>query len=278
MAKLTLIFAWLVLGTVGSVLAASIGTQWEGLAHSIAGKIDSYVKTHDDTLPPNLAALFSDGEMALLEEQLRGPLSSKVQYFGSNSPTLSNDGQKLLAVVSFPIIEDRREGAGRYVIYASAKGKIGSRWETEEVIQQSAKSAGLPVSTGPVFEERPLKVLYPEYGIRLIEEAVKSGVPAEKAADIVQRHIDEVNQRRANEVATWSDLLGQAEKQSNPMPVPPLAAETQTKPTPVHNQTPTPTASAKSKPEPSGVPVVPVTIIAVVIAGILLFILRRKST
>ncbi len=277
MAKLTLIIVWLLLGAVGSVLAASIGTQWEGLAHSIAGKIDSYVKTHGDTLPPDLAALYTDGEMALLEEQLRGPLSSKVQYFGSNALTLSNDGQKLLAVLTFPIIEDRRDGPGRYVIYASAKGKIGSRWETEEVIQQSAKSAGLPVSTGPVFQERPLKVLYPEYGIRLVEEAVKSGVPADKAADIVQRHIDEVNQRRANEVATWSELLGPTEKQSDQMPVPPLASETQTKPTPVQTPTPTPTEATQTSPASPGFPIGRVAIVGAVILGIVIYILRRKS-
>jgi len=278
MAKLILIVVWFALGTLGSVLASSIGTQWEGLAHSIAGKIDSYVKAHDGTLPPNLADLFTEGEMALLEEQLQGSLASKMQYFGNNSPTLSNDGYKLLAVVSFPIIEDRRESEGRYVIYASDKGKIGARWETEKVIQQSSNSAGLPISTGSVFQEQPLKVLYPEYGIRLIEEAVKSGVPVEKAADVVQKHIDAVNQRGGNEVATWGELLQQAEKQSGSLPALAVADETQSKSTPVQKQTPAATYQGPSETDPSVFPIVPVVIIGAVIVAILVFILRRKST
>lgn len=53
-------------------------------------------------------------------------------------------------------------------------------------------------------------------------------------------------------------------------------------PPPVEKSTPLPTASPIATPEtksaPSGFPVVPVAIIAAVIVGILIFILRRKST
>ncbi len=200
----------LVVYTGSVVFAASIGTQWEGLAHTIAGKIESYAKAHGGQLPSTLQGLYTGIDAALLEDQLRGPLSSKIVYFEEQKPQLEQDGEELLAVVAFPISEDRRPEVGRYVIYRDRAGKIGSRWESEKVIQTSVAKTNLFLPFASTYQEKPIKPLYPEYGMRLIDDARKHGVSVEQALKAVEKHIVGVTNRGEKQATTWAELVAAA--------------------------------------------------------------------
>lgn len=188
-------------------LATTISTQWGGLTESIAGAIESYASTHAGDLPPDIDSLFAGSTKALLEEQLRGPISSKVHYFAGNLPSLNDGKTLLLATIGFPIEEDRRNSVGRYIVFKAPDGRIRSRWEAETEIQAAVARANLVIPHAAIYREKPLKVLDPDYGARLIEQAVlKHGVPIEQAVKTVEKHVDDVSNRRAKEVTTWAQI------------------------------------------------------------------------
>ena len=222
------------------LVAASIGTQWEGLAHTVAGKLESYAKTHDGKLPSTIDELYSGVDAALLQDQLRGSLSSKIVYFSEQKPQLEQSGEELLAVIAFPISEDRRPDAGRYTIYRNQAGKIGSRWESEKPIQAAISKANLSLPFAETYQEKPIKPLYPEYGMRLVEDAVKHGVPIEQAVKAVEKHADEVSNRRAKPTTTWAEVA----TATTAADAPPTA----TAPSPA---TPVPSATPAASPQPA---------------------------
>lgn len=230
----------LVVCSAGAVIAASIGTQWEGLTHTIAGKLESYANAHDGKMPSTLDELYTGIDAALLEEQLGGPPSSKVIYFGDQKPQLKQNNEELLAVVAFPISEDRRAEVGRYIIYRNQGSKIGSRWESEKVIQVAATRANAVLPFASTYQEKPIKPLYPEYGMRLVEDAVKHGVPIEQAVKAVERHVDDVNSRRAKAASTWAEIAAAVTGAATP------AIETPARATPAPVATPVASPSPAS--------------------------------
>ncbi len=212
------------------VTAASIGTQWEGLAHTIAGKVESFARANGGQLPPALDMLYTGVDAALLEEQIGGPISSKMIYFGEQRPQLETAGEELLAVFAFPINEDRRTEVGRYVIYRNGDGKIGSRWELEKVIQASVAKANVTLPFALTYKEKPIKPLYPEYGMHLLDDARNHGVPIEQAVEILEKHIDDVTNRRVKKATTWLDITAAATANPEPDPTSPLSVTTRTTP------------------------------------------------
>src|SRR5215213_2617121 len=68
--------------------ATTMTTQWGGLIESVAAAINWYAQQHDGRLPANLDSLFSGSIRAGLENELGGPLSSKVLYLDGNPLTL----------------------------------------------------------------------------------------------------------------------------------------------------------------------------------------------
>ncbi|MDB6150629.1 MAG: hypothetical protein JWQ44_2077, partial [Chthoniobacter sp.] len=116
----------------------------------------AYTKLNGGQLPPTVDSLFAGSPKALIEEQLGGPISSKVIYFPNRSIPLRDDGTLLLAVIAFPIQEDRRERIGRYVMYRTKDGKISSAWKDERVIQEALANANLSIPRAPLFVERPI--------------------------------------------------------------------------------------------------------------------------
>lgn len=196
----------------GSVTATVITTQWGGLIGTVSGSIEYYANTHNGELPPDLDSLYTGSIKATLEEQLGGPISSKITYLRDSHPKLDSkdrlkDGVEVLALIAFPISEDRRAALGRYIVYRRPNGQIGSFWEEEESIQASLRKANVVLPVAPIYHERPLKAPYPEHGMRLVEDAVKQGVPIEQALKVVEKHVDDVANRRAKQATTWAELV-----------------------------------------------------------------------
>jgi hypothetical protein len=88
-------------------------------------------------------------------------------------------------MIGFPIDEDRRETKGRYVVVRQADGVISTRWANEEAIQKAAKTASVSIPYAEPYRERAIATEYPEYGRKLIEDALKHGVPFERALKVV---------------------------------------------------------------------------------------------
>ena len=245
-----LIQFWIAMSLGTSCLATTVTTRWDDLLTSVAAAIDHYAKNHEGKLPSDVESLFIGSTKAMLQDELGGPISSQVLYFPDNPPTLSGDSMQLLAVIAFPIEEDRRQSVGRYIVYRHSDGRIRSRWEAEDVIQAAAAKANVVIPYAPLYREKPLKVLEPDYGARLVENAVlKYGVPIEQAVKAVEKHVDDVSNRRAKAATTWAEIASAATPASravgpNPSPtMPPDATPRSTsdaKPSPLQAVEPVP--------------------------------------
>jgi hypothetical protein len=114
-----------------SVFATTISTRWGALANSLSVAIEDYADEHNGSLPEDIDKLLGPSPRAQLEYELKGPLSSKVLYFREGLPRLPSADDVLIAVIAFPIEEDRRPGLGRHIVFRRKDGKIRSRWESE---------------------------------------------------------------------------------------------------------------------------------------------------
>jgi hypothetical protein len=272
------IFFALTFACVTSTLfSASIGTQWEGLAHVVAGRLESYAKTHGGQMPGTLDELYTGIDEALLKEQLGGPVSSKILYYGSKGQNIAVGSDKILALLAFPINEDRRAEVGRYLIYRTPDGRVGSRWESDNIIRSAMAKVNLTVPEAPTYQEKPIKPLYPEYAMRLIEDAVKHGIPMEKAVKIVEKHIDDVVNRRAKQAKTWAEITASpTPDNSTPIPdrtVPDITSQA----TPGAQASHAPGAPATEKPQTSSVIALTAGILLLLAVVVGFIVYRRKS-
>ncbi len=190
-------------------IATTLSTQWEALSESVAASLNSYMKSHNGELPPDLNSLYSDYQKALLEEQLKGPIMAKIIYFRENRPALEGaSNTELIAITSFPIKEDRRNELGRYIIYKEPNGEMRSKWLSEQTIQISAKKADIHLPSAHIYSEKPLKPLNPDYANKLVEDAVvKHGFSLEEATRLVEQHVADVLNGRAKEVKSWEEII-----------------------------------------------------------------------
>jgi hypothetical protein len=116
-------------------------------------------------------------------------------------------------------------------VFRRKDGKIESHWESEEVIQATARNAGVVLPNAPVFHERPLLVLDPRYSARLIAEARKQNVPVKDAVPVIEAHIARVERGEAKMATKWSELVASAAPNVPPATSP--AAIPPTSPSPV---------------------------------------------
>jgi hypothetical protein len=250
--------------------ASSINTYWEGLAHNISLAIESYSERNNGALPPNLDGLFTGANAALLEEELGGPISTKVIYLKENLPKLDDTKSSVVAVIAFPINEDRRKGVGRYIVYKNENGKIGSRWESEDVLQTSLARANIALPAASTYTERPLKPLSPEYSVKLIDDAVGRGVSMQEAVAAVEKHVNDVVDGRVKEAKTWAEVVSDQAPATPTHDTLPTSTPRQAPSASVHE------AAHVESPSPS-LPIILVSILVVVIVGVIVFMMRRKT-
>lgn len=256
--------------------ASTISTQWGDLAMSVGASIESYAKRHNGELPPDLDHLYTEEHNEALKEQLGGALSEKIVYFRETLPPLDNTpGAKIIATISFPINEDRRDSLGRYIIYKKPDGGIDAKWAPEKVIQTSVSKANVSLPEAAVYNEKPLKPLDPGYAARLVEDAVKQyGMSAREATDKVNKHLAAVLNGKAKEAKTWAEVVTNQPPAAPPTTTPRAATMPQSTPRPAASALPKSTVETKS---PSSFPIVPVAILALAIIGVIVVLLRRKS-
>jgi len=191
--------------------ASTISTQLSSIARGIADRIDVYAHEHEGVLPASWDDLRTYMDVSRMEINLGVPLNEKMLLFGKNHPIIEDAaGVEIVAMTAFPIDEDRRNGIGRYVVYREKSGKFAAKWEAEDAIQNALAKSNVSVPSAAVFQEKLIKPLYPEYGIRLVEDAVRHGVPIEQAVKAVEKHVDDVSNRRAKEATTWAEIADSA--------------------------------------------------------------------
>lgn len=96
------------------------------------------------------------------ERQLGGTVEEKFMLVtGLGIAMAGQDGSSrfdsgiVIAVTSSPIGEDRRDGAGRYVIWKNKSGGMRSTWTGESLVKNQFRKAGVELKTGPINVQPP---------------------------------------------------------------------------------------------------------------------------
>ena len=197
--------------TARTLEASTVSTRLNSVANGLADRISGYATKHNGNAPKSWDDLkpFVDFERA--EINLGASFQSTMTLFSGVYPALEGAaGDRIVAITAFPIDEDRRNGIGRYIVYQQTNGDFGARWESEQTIQKALVTARVSIEPAAVYHERLIKPLYPEYGMKLVEDAVKHGVPMEEAAKMIEKHIDDVSNRSAKPATTWAEVAGTA--------------------------------------------------------------------
>lgn len=206
-------------------MGSTISTHLELEARALAGALATYAETHQGHLPHSWDELKNGIDFDRLTMRIGSLIDSRTILLPPDS-TVTVDrmqGAVIVAMTAFPIHEDRTEGNGRYIVYRQENGRFAARWESEQTIQKALAAANVSVPPAAVYQERLLKPLNPEYGMKLIEDAIKHGVPAEEAAKAVEKHVDDVSNRRAKPATTWAEVAAAATAADvTPTPTAPL--------------------------------------------------------
>lgn len=185
-------------------------TKLAAIAEGVANCMEAFAKEHNGKAPTTWSELNAYIDLDRVAINLGGSLESQMLLVWSNHPKLPGAGElELVAVTSFPINEDRRTAVGRYVVYRKSDGRFFSRWESEDTIRASLSKVDTQIPTAAIFKEKPLKALSVEYSIKLIEEAVKQGVPVEKAAEVVEKHVSDVANGHRSPANSWDEIASQ---------------------------------------------------------------------
>lgn len=259
--------------------ATSISTFVGTTADALASGLDAFARDHNGASITIWSELAGYVDIPRIERGLKAPLDQTmliVSKWDARLNTLAES--KIFAVTSFPIHEDRRNSIGRYIIYRRTDGRFKSGWESEDIIQAALADRGGSISASPVFEERPLKQLYPEYTARLVEDAVKHGIPIEQAMKVVEKHIEDVSSRQAKPATTWAEIAAAASAG------PTSTSSVPATPTPVQSPTQaasprvaSPIAQAPAAPVEERAPVWPWVVGILALVVIVAFALKRRT-
>lgn len=208
------------LSSMTLLLATSISTLDSGLAAGMAARINEYAADHGGVPPRTWDDLRPYVDFGRLEINIGGKLETRMILFGEVKPLVDGAVKtNIVAMTAFPIEEDRRESIGRYIVYQDKSLRFVARWESEEMIQAALLNSNLEMVSPPVYRERLFKPLYPEYGMRLFQDAMSQGVSIEHASATIERHVNDVSNRRKPAVETWAELVkqGASPDQTHPM-------------------------------------------------------------
>lgn len=220
--KMLWIVALLIFWGCALLPAATVSTQLSSVAHGIADRFNDYAAAHNGAAPKSWDDLRPYLDFDRMEITLGGALQTKMILLGDVQPTIEGSSQrKVVAMTAFPISEDRRKENGRYIVYQQDNGKFAAQWESEQTIQKALASANVSVPPAAIHQEQLLKPLDPEYGMKLVEDAVKHGIPMDQAVRVVEKHVNEVSNRRAKAATTWAEVAAAASLAS----APPLSAQ-----------------------------------------------------
>lgn len=96
----------------------------------------------------------------------KGDLWSRLQMVADTKVQAPDSKNRILAVTSFQILEDRRAGAGRYVVWMNAKNPppaweslIWTSWETQEKVDSIFRSSGVVLQDKGVWKQPNTKNL-----------------------------------------------------------------------------------------------------------------------
>ena len=257
--------------------AATISTHLESEAQALVGALSGFAQTHAGELPSSWDELKNGIDFDRLKMRIGDLIEKRTLLLPKDSvvPLDGPRGAKLIAMTAFPIHEDRTEGNGRYIVYRTENGQFVARWEHEDAIQKALAKANVSVPQAAVYEEKPIKPLYPEYRIRLVEDAVKHGVPIEQAVKAVEKHIDDVSNRRAKEATTWAEIADSA-IYSSTTPVPSIPNSNAPPATPSRPPSPAQVESPGLATERSA-PIWPWIVGIAALIMIALFVLKRRA-
>ena len=163
---------------VGNSGATSIRTPIQSASANLMRAIKMYAQSHDGEIPSNWSDLdaflrskehpsswgsdgrsFFFGEMERLlgekvEEKFLLVADSGIAMAGRDGSSRFDSGT-VIVVSASPIGEDRRDEAGRYVIWQKKSGEILSAWIGESLIQNQFREAGATLKTGPIAVQPP---------------------------------------------------------------------------------------------------------------------------
>lgn len=205
--------------------ADTIATPAEVGILNMTVALESYSNDNNGNLPDDIGSLSSYVNIGTLEKL-------GVDYYGE---PIKIKGGMLYATTRKPIVEDRRDEVGRYVVYVTDNGKIMSDWESEGILRRYFEAAGRVLPSGSEWvqpetqwsnpsaldkltEEERLQVMdrlsrdshvLPEKGddVRTEPEPEASVTPAEAEASKTIKYSDtsedEVNVKSDNKTSQW---------------------------------------------------------------------------
>jgi hypothetical protein len=162
MAQTLLIIIALVHMCAASVHATSISTQSQMWSENLTSALAGYAKEHNGRLPDDLHQLSSYIDIERFEEfHLKAPINERFTLIKVTVSLASPKGN-IVALINHPILEERRNEVGRYVILRKQSGEIYCRWENENDIKAAFVKAGIKLPTQtqivePKFVKRPYR-------------------------------------------------------------------------------------------------------------------------
>jgi hypothetical protein len=251
--------------------ASTVVTPAQGAMDVLGRTLEAYAAQHEGQFPKKLKDL--DPYMVRsLEKQLGGAALDEsillVNNRGIEMATPNKNeiftGGEIIAVTASSIGEDRHEKDGRYVIWKTPKGRFRSSWLDESVVDAQFTKAGMNLPSGPFLQQPTTLDASPDDMMRKYAQ--------ENFKDPKNPTAEEVEKMKRDFAEKYSDKPA---SDSTPRPLqstPILAAST-----PQPNATATPAVATEKPASSPAFPIVPLVIVAALIAGAAVFFLRRKS-
>jgi hypothetical protein len=173
-------------------------------------------------------------------------------------------GGEILAVTASVVGEDRREEEGRYVIWKTPEGRFRTSWLNESVVEMQFAKAGVSLPTEAFLQQPSTLDASPDYMMRKYAQ--------ENFKDPKNPTIEEVEKMKADLAERFSDKL-----QSTPTPAVTPITHSSTEQLALAASPVPMVAEEESVPAHDDFPILPVAIIAALIVGGAVFLLRRKS-
>ena len=154
-------FLW-VTQSFASTIITPAGLLTNALENAISSHLQNGGKVEEITAT-KLAPLLN---LEALTRVSKGDFWNRLQMVADAKVQAPDSKHRILAVTSFQILEDRRVGVGRYVVWMNAKSPppaweslIWTSWETQEKIDSIFRSSGVVLQDKGVWKQPNTKSL-----------------------------------------------------------------------------------------------------------------------
>lgn len=123
-------------------VATTVSTPAAVAARGLRGVITDYLQKGGDINALSMQQVMRMVDVEAANSTAQGKFEDRFEILGGRGPVDQQTKAQMIAYTTNQIGEDRREGAGRYVIWL-ANGEVNYNWEPEQKVSSLLSSAGM---------------------------------------------------------------------------------------------------------------------------------------